>query len=587
MAQSLQTPGVYVIEQNAFPNSVVPVATAIPAFIGYSQQTVSAASQGQDMTLIPTQITSLKQFEDFFGTGYTQTFTATVTTATATVLTGTLPTAPTNGSSLPAFPTTKFSSGAVYTLTPGASTSVSTDLFYLYSAIQLFYKNGGSTCYIVSLGNYAAGIAGPTSPQTNTGIYQNAIATLELEPDPTMLLCPDALMYDIGDYSTVMQLMLAHCNKMQSRVAIFDVYAGAGASLTPGTDPSTVAGSPIDNFRSDIAQNYLNYGIAYFPWVNTNLFSASDITFLNIDAKTLTALATLNPAPVAPATTPVQIMVPEWGAPIVAPATQPPPIEIFKEAGNLQAYENGTPLPTDITDATGATLTPAQVELQLQARITAVNNALNTSFPDYALLTAAITNYLNTQPVAPAMAGIFTMVDNNVGVWKAPANVSLTAVTSPTVGLNDFLQADMNVDAATGKSVNAIRTFRGLGTLVWGARTLAGNSQDWRYINVRRTMIFIEQSVKLAARSYVFAPNDANTWTTVKSMISSFLFNIWKQGALAGAVPADAYSVAVGLGTTMTDQDILDGYMNVFVKVAISRPAEFIVLNFQQQMQKS
>ena len=74
---------------------------------------------------------------------------------------------------------------------------------------------------------------------------------------------------------------------------------------------------------------------------------------------------------------------------------------------------------------------------------------------------------------------------------------------------------------------------------------------------------------------------------TVQSMISNFLFNLWKQGALAGSKPDDAYSVAVGLGTTMTAQDILDGYMNVFVKVAISRPAEFIVLSFQQQMQKS
>lgn len=155
------------------------------------------------------------------------------------------------------------------------------------------------------------------------------------------------------------------------------------------------------------------------------------------------------------------------------------------------------------------------------------------------------------------------------------------------MNLSDNDQARLNVDAVSGKSINAIRPFPGQGVLVWGARTLDGNSQDWRFVNVRRTMIMLEQSIKLAARAYVFEPNDANTWVTVQSMISNFLLNLWKQGALAGSKPDDAYSVAVGLGSTMTAQDILDGYLNVFVKVAISRPAEFLVLSFQQQMQKS
>jgi hypothetical protein len=223
----------------------------------------------------------------------------------------------------------------------------------------------------------------------------------------------------------------------------------------------------------------------------------------------------------------------------------------------------------------------------LQDKRDAINNSLRTLFPAYSLIMTALARYLNTLPVAPAMAGVYTAIDNSRGVWKAPANVSLNAVVAPTVSLSDQGQADLNIDAVTGKSVNAIRSFKGLGTLVWGARTLDGNSKDWRFINVRRTMIMIEQSVKLACRSYVFEPNDANTWTNVKSMISSFLFNLWKEGALAGAVPTDAYSVAVGLGSTMTPDDILDGFMNVTVLVAIVRPAEFIVLTFQQQQQKS
>jgi phage tail sheath protein FI len=139
----------------------------------------------------------------------------------------------------------------------------------------------------------------------------------------------------------------------------------------------------------------------------------------------------------------------------------------------------------------------------------------------------------------------------------------------------------------TGKSINAIRSFIGEGVLVWGARTLDGNSQDWRYINVRRTVIMMEQSVKAAAKAYVFEPNDSGTWSTVKSMIESFLYQQWKSGALVGGKPEDAFSVNVGLGDTMTGDDILNGIMRVSILIAVSRPAEFIEITFQQQMQKS
>ena len=114
-----------------------------------------------------------------------------------------------------------------------------------------------------------------------------------------------------------------------------------------------------------------------------------------------------------------------------------------------------------------------------------------------------------------------------------------------------------------------------------------GNSQDWRYINVRRTMIFLEQSVKNAARAYVFEPNDANTWINMKCMIENFLRSVWKRGGLAGSTPEEAYEVHVGLGDTMTNDDILEGTMRITVLVAVTRPAEFIEITFQQQAQKS
>jgi phage tail sheath protein FI len=159
-------------------------------------------------------------------------------------------------------------------------------------------------------------------------------------------------------------------------------------------------------------------------------------------------------------------------------------------------------------------------------------------------------------------------------------------VVSPAVNITHDDQEDLNV-TPMGKSINAIRTFIGEGTLVWGARTLDGNSLDWRYISVRRTLIMLEESIKLATKAYVFEDNVATTWVTISSMIGNFLTGIWKRGGLAGATPQDAFQVFVGLGETMTPEDILEGILRVTVLVAVTHPAEFIEITFQQQMQKS
>jgi uncharacterized protein len=191
------------------------------------------------------------------------------------------------------------------------------------------------------------------------------------------------------------------------------------------------------------------------------------------------------------------------------------------------------------------------------------------------------------QPSSGAIAGIYARVDRNRGVWKAPANVSLNSVVAPVEKITDRDQEGLNVDPTTGKSINALRSFTGKGTLVWGARTLAGNDNEWRYIPVRRLYIFIEQSVKKATEFVVFEPNDANTWVRVRSMIENFLIGLWRDGALAGATPDDAFFVKVGLGETMTSQDILEGRMIVEIGLAAVRPAEFIILRFMHKLQES
>jgi len=185
-----------------------------------------------------------------------------------------------------------------------------------------------------------------------------------------------------------------------------------------------------------------------------------------------------------------------------------------------------------------------------------------------------------------SMAGVYARVDSDRGVWKAPANVSLKYVVKPSVKITNEIQSRLNVDTS-GKSINAIRSFTGKGVMVWGARTLAGNSSEWRYVSVRRFFNMVEESVKKATEQFVFEPNDANTWVKVRAMIENFLTNQWRAGALAGATADDAFYVRVGLNQTMTAQEILDGVMNVEIGMAAVRPAEFIVLKFSHKMQES
>ena len=189
-------------------------------------------------------------------------------------------------------------------------------------------------------------------------------------------------------------------------------------------------------------------------------------------------------------------------------------------------------------------------------------------------------------PPSGAVAGVCAAVDRTRGVWKAPANVSLADVSGLAVKVNDQIQEDLNV-TSTGKSVNAIRTFAGKGSLIWGARTLAGNDNEWRYVPVRRFFNMAEESIRKATEPFVFEPNDRGTWVRVRAMIENFLTVQWRQGALAGAVTQQAFVVRVGLGETMTAQDILEGRMIVEVGLAVVRPAEFIILRFAHKMQTS
>jgi phage tail sheath protein FI len=216
-----------------------------------------------------------------------------------------------------------------------------------------------------------------------------------------------------------------------------------------------------------------------------------------------------------------------------------------------------------------------------------LEDILTLQVPSYKNIKEFIAREEATIPPSGIIAGIYSKVYNNRGVWKAPANVSINSVFDVTEKIDNQSQEELNVDVVAGKSINAIRPFAGKGILVWGARTLAGNDNEWRYISVRRFFNMVEESIKKSTYWAVFEPNDANLWVKVKAMVENYLTDKWRDGALAGAKPEDAFFVNVGLGKTMTSQDILEGRLIVEIGMAVVRPAEFIILRFMHKMQES
>lgn len=204
---------------------------------------------------------------------------------------------------------------------------------------------------------------------------------------------------------------------------------------------------------------------------------------------------------------------------------------------------------------------------------------------------------LTFQPIwlraSVAMAGVYARVDRERGVWKAPANVALSGVSGlQATGIHgrDVWMQPIRVDDALNATlvdakVNALREFRGQGVQVWGARTqVAPSNKAWRYVPVRRLFNAVERDARAAMQTAVFEPNNAPTWESIRGALNNYLYALWRQGALQGDTPEQAYFVQVGLGTTMTQADIDNGNMVVKVGLAAVRPAEFIILELTQHV---
>lgn len=183
-------------------------------------------------------------------------------------------------------------------------------------------------------------------------------------------------------------------------------------------------------------------------------------------------------------------------------------------------------------------------------------------------------------PSSGTVAGIYARTDTARGVWKAPAGVdAVIQGAEVAVPMTDDLNGQLNP-----RGVNVLRQFPVYGNIVWGARTLAGAdalSSEYKYVNVRRLMNYVEESIFQSIKWAVFEPNDETLWGKIRLQLNGFLSGLFSSGAFQGATAAQAYFVRCD-GTTTTPLDIDMGVVNVVVGIAPSKPAEFVVLQFQQ-----
>ncbi|WPO98647.1 phage tail sheath C-terminal domain-containing protein [Pseudomonas sp. HR96] len=184
----------------------------------------------------------------------------------------------------------------------------------------------------------------------------------------------------------------------------------------------------------------------------------------------------------------------------------------------------------------------------------------------------------NKIPPSAAVAGAICETDGLHGPWHAAANFDLRGGVTPLIHISDSDQADYMEPA-----LNMIRAFPGRPSVIWGVRT-RDNTPENKYIPVRRLMLNAQKDIRKALRPLIFEPNHQPTWQRARGAITSYLRRIWEQGGLMGGTENEAFFVQVGLDETMVQADLLEGKMIIHVGLAITRPAEFIVLRFTQIM---
>ncbi len=612
LAKNRKTPGVYVTEFPAFPPSIIGMPTAVPIFIGYTETAVDPAS-GKQMYLQAVQLSSLSDYNSYFGDGFDAKGVVEVGDDTDYDFQANVKVASTEDAKKLVDKSNFFYIGTALAPAEAPADAADADAqdkvkvktvaqFNLYSAMQMFFKNGGGNCYVVSVSNYWGKQSVLPTPEAdpttiNAKELQKGLDVSAVTRGPTMLLVPDACQFPLvkgkdgapdtyPGYSDVVVAMLRQSQQLQDRVAILDMPGALDADNWSATGMAAQAKIFYDAISP--AADAFSYGAAYGPALQSTLLTAADIQYTNLTGaeksiEWMNSLLTSQAIALYPGAKDDELS--EKFKDIAAHIAAAFPVDKAKTksygatadiAGLLLAEPNSLVSLTIEASTKKYTATP-------ESRL-ALDQYLENAVPLMSNIEQILANQLNVVPPSGPLAGIWTLNDNNRGVWNAPANMTLNQVIAPKVDLTDAEQGDFNVPL-NGNAIDILRSMVGRGTVVWGARTLDGNSLDYRFIQVRRTLNYIEQSIKQALQQFVFAPNSGGTWATVTSAISNFLTQLWQSGGLMGDKASEAFTVNCGVPTTMSGLDVLNGYMIVNVTVQLIHPAEFIELTFMQTMQ--
>ena len=401
---------------------------------------------------------------------------------------------------------------------------------HLYDAMRMYFANGGGPCVIVS--------AGAGEPDADRLLA--AVAVAAAYQGATAIAVPDAVLLPAADWARVALGLIAACARAGDRMAILDV-----CELSAAPDGT----SAVAAFRAALAEvpaEQRRFGVAYFP----ALIQADDPATIDLSWIDPAALDTLK-------TTLAALSLTVAARALVA--------LIGTSVARLEPADVGLPPDPDLVTHRDLT------------------NRLCAAIPAMRHLLAAIGETRRVVPPSGALAGIWCRSDAAHGVWTAPADVGVALAIAPTLAVDATLAAALDAPDQP-LAINPLRVFASRGLLVWGTRTLDNQSDDWRYLAVRRTVTWIEQSIRLGLQQLVFAPNTAATWASAATTIEALLHGLWAAGGLSGATAADAFNVATGLGATMTAGDVLDGRMIVAVTVRLAGAAGPIELTFAQAM---
>lgn len=435
------------------PATIVSVESAIPVFIGYTGKAIN--QEGENLHMQPVRISSLLEFETIFGAEFPET-----------------------GIEVHFFENTP----GVFDARAELNQQIASK-YILYPSMQMFFSNGGRSCYIISIDRYSDDVGTIEFSQLKAGL--DVAEQLE---DVSLVAIPDAMNLESETlYYSLHKAAMEQAARLRDRFVVMDVWLG---SLVPD--------QAIENLRRfDFGDTPVcSFGAVYYPRLVTTIpYESFDKEMVKIGGTSV------------------------------------------KNLGELEKLNRGL----------------------------------------FDMAMSAISRLEMILPATAAVIGRYVTTDTALGVWKAPANINLDKVHRPEFSISQSENDDLSLDTEGGKSINAIRAFTGRGqAIIWGARTLAGNDNEWRYVPVRRLFITVEQSIRKYIRKINIESNDQDVWKSIYETIEQYLVYLWRGGALQGYKPEHAFFIDVGLNKTMTPQDILDGKLIVEIGLAIVRSAEFI-----------